>query len=63
METKSCIGSSEVETGMFPFPGLRTSLATIGVDLQFPALAVILRVLGFDFVARSLIMSLHQPIG
>jgi hypothetical protein len=33
MKTKSCTGSSEVGVGTFPFPGLRTSLAAVGVDL------------------------------
>jgi hypothetical protein len=33
METESRTSSGEVEAGMFPFPGLRTSQATIGVDL------------------------------
>jgi hypothetical protein len=32
METKSCTGLSEVGAGTFPFPGLRTFLAAVGVD-------------------------------
>jgi hypothetical protein len=32
METESCTGSSEVRAGTLPFPGLRTFLATVGVD-------------------------------
>jgi hypothetical protein len=34
MKTESCTGSSEVRAGMLPFPGLRTSLAAVGVDLS-----------------------------
>jgi hypothetical protein len=56
-ETESCTGSGEIEAGTFFLPGLRTSQATIGVAFQFLALAVALRVLSFDFVARLLIMS------
>jgi hypothetical protein len=32
-ETESCTGSGEVEADTFPFPGLRMSQTTIGVDL------------------------------
>jgi hypothetical protein len=38
-------------------------LAAVGVDPWFPALAPALRVLGFDFVARLLIVSQRQLIG
>jgi hypothetical protein len=48
---------------MFPFPSLRTFLAAVGVNPQFLALATALRVLGFDFVARLLIVSQRQLIG
>jgi hypothetical protein len=33
MRTKSCTGSSGAGAGTFPFPGLRTSLAAVGVNL------------------------------
>jgi hypothetical protein len=32
METKSCTGSSEAGAGTFPFPGLHTFFAAVGVD-------------------------------
>jgi hypothetical protein len=32
METEFCTGSGEARAGTFSFPGLRTFLATVGVD-------------------------------
>jgi hypothetical protein len=57
---------ARVGAGAFPFPSLRTFRATIGAYLlAFPALAVALRVLGFDFAACLSIVSqrrlLEQP--
>jgi hypothetical protein len=50
---------ARVGAGTFPFPGLHTFLAAVGVNPWFLALATALRVLGFDFVARLLIVSQH----
>jgi hypothetical protein len=54
---------ARVGAGTFPFPGLCTFLAAVGVNPWFLALAIALWVLGFDFVARLLIVSQRQLIG
>jgi hypothetical protein len=64
LEWKLSLVPAQARAGasMFPFPGLRMFLAAVGANLPVLALAITLRVLGFDFVARLLIMSQRQLI-